>query len=149
MSKMLPTTDFEARLKLLREAIAFRTHNGATPLPLERLEAYVAAQLNGADVLQLYPDVAARLDGSVVEAEVYARLYDLMVADANGTLPIPASMPQPDLSFLQPKPTLSERLQEAVQQVGELIRIRFSAELIPMLQPRPAFSNVRSAENER
>ncbi|MCO5189889.1 MAG: hypothetical protein M9918_17045 [Anaerolineae bacterium] len=145
MNENQASKQFEGRLSILRAALA--AHNsGTVQLPdTEALAQFVTAQMNGEDVLQRYPEIAAQLDGSVEASHIYARLYDLMEAEAEEALPEPAAMPRPDLSFLPQAPTLLEKMQQAVEWAGDKLRIRFSAELLSFLQPPPALAPVRGS----
>ena len=68
---------------------------------LDELDAYVAAQLDGADVQTQFPRTAAHLDGCVACAEAYALVYEMMWQEAAGLLPAAAAPPDPDLRFLR------------------------------------------------
>lgn len=110
---------------------------------LVQLENYIAQQLDGGDYRGVMADVADHLDGCLACAESYARLYELALAEAVGRLPHPAHIPPPDLHFL---PGLSQRLQQAVRQLGQTIQLQLSAELLSLLTPQPAALAFRAGE---
>lgn len=110
---------------------------------LAQLEAYIAHQLAGKAYRRLLASVADHLDGCVACSQAYARLYELALAEAAGRLPTPAHIPPPDLHFL---PNRSQRLQQAVRRFGQAIQLQLSAELLPLLTPRPAALALRAAE---
>lgn len=145
MSDKRALNQFEGRLAILRAALAGHSSSAKQLPDSEALTAFVIAQMNGEDVVQRYPDMAAQLDGSVEASVIYAQLYDLMEAEAADTLPMPTKMPRPDLSFLQSPATLMERIQQAVEWAGDKLRIHFSAELLSFLQPPPALAPVRGS----
>src|SRR6266498_3932659 len=67
---------------------------------ISNLDKYIAAQLAGDDYLALFPDVALHLDSCLNCSNIYSRLYELEVAEIEGAITEPQSMPLPDLAFL-------------------------------------------------
>lgn len=109
---------------------------------LDQLDDYITMQLAREDYLANFAGVAGHLDACVQCAQAYARLYELVAVEVAGQLPSPSSMPEPDLSFLQPAGSnqaqvrrLSEQLRRVVQQTAEKITLFLSADLLNMLQP--------------
>ena len=135
------------RMKRLREAIVGQSDVDLTTL-LPQLDAYIDAQINGEDYVGLFPEVAMRLDQSVELSEAYARLYEVAVQETVDYQQQTTEVPQPDLSFLQP--SLSERLQDVIERVGNQVRVRLSDALLPLLEPPPSFEPAfRAPDAER
>lgn len=137
----------------LRAALQNSTNEAACNACLSHLQEYVEAQLNGRDVLLLYPNIAGHLDGCLQCAAAYARLYRLeMAAEADG-LPELERPRRPDLSFLagvsESQPTWRERLQSAFTQLQDGLRLQLTADLLPMLQTPPALAATRAAAEGR
>lgn len=117
---------------------------------LQKLDAYIEAQLAGEAYLDQYPDVALHLDACVECAGAYARLYELALAEARDALPKPASVPDPDLSFLATDSVrLADRLREAVTRTGDALRLELSAGLLALLTPSEPATALRSAADTR
>lgn len=118
---------------------------------LAQLDAYIDAQLAGADYLTLYPEVATHLDLCERCADAYARLYELAWAEANGTLLAATIAVPPDLSFLSPMvgDSWRQRLRTAFSQGGEQLRLQLNAALLPDLRPAYATSTLRAAGDAR
>lgn len=116
------------------------------------LDKYVAAQIEGKDYLELFPDVALHLDSCVNCSEIYSRLYELEVAEKEGVIPEPQSIPRPDLAFLAQKhmasPTdkLSELLDQLLRRGKEFISIQLSSQLISLLKPSATQIAMRSKD---
>src|SRR5512145_1594603 len=91
------------RRTLLAQALRLSQNEEACQQCLSQLDDYISAQLGGEDYLAGWPEVAAHLDGCLSCAEAYARLYTLEQAILTDTLPEPAQLPEPDLSFLLPE----------------------------------------------
>lgn len=114
-----------------------------------RLYDYVSAFVNWnqnrtAVDLSSFSEVRQHLDGCVACSEAYHRIYELLQSPATSQ---PAhALPQPDLSFLTPTVSLSERLRQAMTQLGDTIRLQLSAELLPRLRPTLATAALRSAQ---
>ena len=85
----------------------------------------------------------------VASAVAYGRLYDLLHADETNTLPVPATIPEPDLSFLNAQPSLADLLQTAVSQIGQQLTLRLTASLTALLAPPPAATPLRSGTEGR
>jgi hypothetical protein len=66
---------------------------------LDQLEEYISAQLAGEDYTVLFPAVAPHLDSCAACAKSYALLYEVRLAEND--VRVPASIPEPDFSFLQ------------------------------------------------
>jgi hypothetical protein len=133
----------------IRDALQNTTTEAACNVCLAQLEEYVAAQLNGRNVLTLFPKIAGHLDGCLHCAAAYARLYRLELAAVAETLPVLPRPRRPDLSFLSGGPPLRERLQAALTQLQNGFRLQLSAGLLPLLQPPPALAPTRAAGDER
>ncbi|MCX6044478.1 MAG: hypothetical protein NT075_05145 [Chloroflexi bacterium] len=58
-----------------------------------RLQAYIAAQLDGQAYTSEFADVRRALDASVALSEEYALLYTTMEREWHGTLPVPLAIP--------------------------------------------------------
>ena len=104
---------------------------------LDRLTGYVTTQLTDPDYQAQFPEIALHLDACITCAEAYARLYELELAVTTDTLPQPATVPEPDLGFLQqaePEPLIVQ-LRQAVSRMGQTLTLRLSAELVSRLQP--------------
>jgi hypothetical protein len=120
MAKRFSMGNEEERRRLLIQALKAETSGQACQKCLERLDAYVSAQLSGEDYLARFPEVALHLDLCSDCSAAYARIYDLELAALTGNLPQPEHIPPPDLSFLtaraetdeQAAPSLSERLKD-------------------------------------
>lgn len=113
----------------------------------QQLDEYVTAQLNGRHVRAEFPWVARHLDACVDCAHAYALVYDVAHADQTGTLPTPAAIPDPDLSFLQQ--SLADRLRRALTQTGNRLTLQLDAALRTLLIPPPAAALVRSGASGR
>lgn len=116
---------------------------------LAAAETYATAQLNGDDYQQQFPWIAQHLDSCVDCAQVYAHLYELMWAENNGRLAQPTTIPEPDLSFLNPAPSLRETLQIALHRTQEQITLQLNAALFALLQPTTSPSLARGGEDGR
>ncbi len=138
------------RYKQLKEALQITTDEAICDAILAQLDEYVAAQLNGRDPFPLYPHIAVHLDGCLLCAAAYGRLYRLTLADNRETLPILQNPRQPDLSFLPPvaASSLADKLRTAVEKLQNGWRLRLSADLLPLLQPQPVPLPVRAATEE-
>jgi hypothetical protein len=136
----------------MREALQNKTDGAACDACLPRLEEYVAAQLNGRNYLNLFPEIASHLDGCLHCAAAYARLYRLELAAATATLPQLQQPRLPDLAFLQPAagppPTLPELLRTALTKLQNGVRLQLSAALLPHLQPLPSLSPTRTPSGD-
>ncbi|MBE2222620.1 MAG: hypothetical protein IAF02_13820 [Anaerolineae bacterium] len=114
-----------------------------------QLTDYVSAQLDKGDYQHQFPVVAQHLDSCVLCAEMYARVYEVELADRNGRLPHPASIPQPDLSFLGSRPSLWAVLQIAFQQTQTRLTLQLDAALAALLTPQPSLALTRSGDDAR
>lgn len=132
------------------EALIVDPDAATTQHYVPQLDAYIAAQLTGEPYLERFPAVTIHLDGCVTCAEAYARLYELALADSTETLAEPHSMPEPDLSFLQPFAIerLGAQLRDALHWVGERLTLQFTPELLPALRMQPALGSVRAPADE-
>ncbi len=75
----------------------------------DRLQAYIAAQLDGRAYIHEFADVRRALDASVALAEEYALLYETMAREWQGTLPEPVDIPPLNFSALNlPLPSAPE-----------------------------------------
>ncbi|UCG23412.1 MAG: hypothetical protein JSW55_14855 [Chloroflexota bacterium] len=101
MAKRFSMGSEDERRRLFIQALQTETSDKACQKCLDQLDAYVAAQLTGEDYLALYPDVALHLDLCSECADAYARIYELELAEREGSLPRPEQIPAPDLSFLR------------------------------------------------
>ncbi len=134
-------TKTQQRLTQLIRTLQTAPSDAACETCFRALESYIAAQLAEQDYLALFPDIARHLDVCPACAGAYARLYELELAEQNGTLPAPASLPAPDLKFLRPT------LLTAFQQTAERLTLQFSAALLPLLQPLPALATRAPSED--
>jgi hypothetical protein len=103
---------------------------------LDVLEAYVDAQLAEQPYSIQYPQVAGHLDSCVACAESYALVYETRRNEA--TLPQPAAIPQPDLSFLASVTAIdqfSTLITNAIEWVGSQLRFSFSQALLNLIPP--------------
>lgn len=133
----------EARgARRLAESLLARPDAADCERCLDEIEAYVAAQLASDDYAARFPAVAEHLDRCVACAESYALLYEALAAPA----PEPATIPAPDLSFLEPGATgplspdqlrrrraaarLRDLLQGALSRAGAALRVQLSAPLL-------------------
>jgi len=91
----------DERRRFLIQALQTETSDLACQNCLDHLDAYVVAQLAGEDYLAFYSNVALHLDLCSECADAYARVYELELAELEGSLPRPEQIPAPDLSFLQ------------------------------------------------
>lgn len=109
---------------------------------LDALEPYIEAQLAGRDYMGLFPIVAQHLDSCISCAESYALVYKTQLAPQ--AVPVPAVIPQWDLSFL-PAPTpvpqlspaarLREALRAAIEATGSRVRVTLNQALLDLLPP--------------
>lgn len=116
---------------------------------IAQLDAYVTLQLEEGDYRGEFPWVAQHLDSCVDCVEAYAQVYELLWAENNGRLPQPATIPQPDLSFLDPAANLWTTLQTALQMTQQQITLRLDAMLAAMLLPQASLGLVRGGEDGR
>jgi hypothetical protein len=124
---------------------------------LAQLNDYVESQLSGGDYRQAFSWTAQHLDGCVACAEAYERVYAWVWAEKNGyfdrlstgSLPHPAPIPEPDLSFLTPSPTLRETLQHALRQSRQRLTLQLDAALAALLIPPPSLAAARAGEDGR
>ncbi len=125
----------------------------STPADCERclaqVETYATAQQNGKDYRQQFPWIAQHLDSCVDCAQAYVHVYELIWAENNGRLAQPATIPEPDLSFLSPAPSLWETLQTALYRTQEQITLQLNAALLALLQPPASPSLARGGEDGR
>lgn len=77
-----------------------------------RLQAYIAAQLDGQPYVSEFADVRRALDASVSLSEEYALLYTTMEQEWRGTLPVPLDIPPLNFSALD-LPLLDAPMPEA------------------------------------
>lgn len=114
-----------------------------------RLYDYVVAFVNWnqdrtAFDLSAFADLRQHLDSCVPCSEAFSRLYTALVQPLSSAAM--GSVPEPDLSFLRPKESLSNQLRRALSQVGETIRLELSADLLPALRPALATGALRSSQ---
>jgi hypothetical protein len=133
----------QGQVRRLAEALLTQPDDAACTACLDALEEYVNTQLAGDDQVARWPEVANHLDACVACAESYALLYAARLA-----APVtPASLPGPDLSFLQvsaagplaPAALRDQRrmarLRAAVVQAGARLRVTLSRSLLDLLPP--------------
>jgi hypothetical protein len=139
----------QGQARRLAEALLAQPNDMACSACLDVLEEYVAAQLRGGEQAAVRPDVAAHLDACVACSESYALLYAAHVAEH--ALAAPASVPAPDLSFLQARAAgplapaalrdqrraarLHQATTAAVTRAGERLRLALSRTLLDLLPP--------------
>src|SRR4051794_18046946 len=87
-------------VRALARAILQQENTDSCSTCMGNLEDYIALQLDGGDYLTTLSHVATHLDGCVACSESYALLYPVLLAERTSTLPMPAAVPAPDLSFL-------------------------------------------------
>jgi hypothetical protein len=149
----------DERLKQILQILRFDPDDEACQDCLSQLEDYIAAQFAGEDYMTRFPRVVVHLDACSDCAGAYARLYELELAEANGTISNPEQIPEPDLGFLQGgsqklHPSVSNNLtkliQDALRRTGDRILVQFSAELLDLLRPLPSATPVRApTESDR
>lgn len=110
---------------------------------LDQLGDYIAAQLAGQDYVALYPQTAVLLDACPDCAAAYERLYELETAVRSQTVPQPARIPQPNLSFL-PQASLLEQLRQAFQQRLDGFSLQLTQGLVALLAPPPVLARTRA-----
>lgn len=116
----------------------------------EHLHDYVQNQLDDQDVDSTNSWVARHLDACVECASAYAPVYDTLFAEKMGQLPVPAAMPDPDLSFLPVADNnLATKLRSALTATSAQITLQFDAVLRALLTPPPAAALVRSGADGR
>jgi hypothetical protein len=125
-------TDHEP-IRRLAQALLARPDSRACDAVLDRLDAYIAAQLGGADYATRWPDIAWHLDSCVDCAEAYALHYEARLAEQRA--PDPQSIPAPDLSFLPGAAPLHVALAAAVERASGRLRLRLSQALLDLLPP--------------
>ena len=116
---------------------------------LVQIDAYASSQLNSEPYREQFPWVAQHLDSCVACAEAYAQVYELIWAENNGRLAQPPTIPEPDLSFLIPTPSLWATLQAALKMTQTQITLQLDAALFSLLQPSASPSMARSGEDGR
>jgi hypothetical protein len=151
MAKKRTFGNEETRRARLEAVLRPSTDEAACQRCLDQLDAYIEAQLGDEDYLSAYPEVAVHLDQCPACADAYARLYDLVLADAADLLPQPANVPAPDLSFLkststQQTPSLRQLVEQAISQVGNKLTFDFSAALLSLWQPPAPVAATRAAD---
>jgi len=155
--------DKEVRQAGFIEVLRFSADETACQTCLNQLDDYIDAQLAGEDYLARFGDVAVHLDACLDCASVYARLYELALAEATDQLPQVESISTPDLSFLQtemtvsPEPTtrqasskrpsLAELLQQALSYTDDKLILQLSAGLLPLLRAASAAPTTRVPAN--
>ena len=148
------------RRGLLMEVLRSEPDDAACQVYSRQLDQYVTAQLAGEDYMARFPGLAVHLDACPDCADIYARFYELELAEAADRLPQPEHLPDPDLSFLLSENTrplspaalrsrlrataLAERLRTTLHRIGDQITFQLSAELLPLLRPSPAAAWVRA-----
>ncbi len=125
----------DSLMRALAHAILQAEDAAACDTTLEQLEAFVTLQLDGVDYVAAMPAVAAHLDACVACSQSYALLYQTVLAERSSTLPVPQTVPAPDLSFLPSRPSLGTLLRSAVQQLGSSLRLQLSQTLLDLMRP--------------
>jgi hypothetical protein len=132
----------QGQARRLAGALLAQIDDAACAACLDELEAYVAAQLDGDEYAARWPAVATHLDACVACAESYALLYAAQVAERAQLAP--ATIPAPDLSFLQANiasPSAAGDLRAAlglaVARAGTRLRLTISRALLDLL-PAPS-----------
>ncbi len=92
----LPTAVVHLARLVVGEADESITHEECQGL----LPEYVDAEIAGEDIAVKYTQVKRHLDWCDDCSEQYAELLELILSDRAGQISIPASIPDPDLSFL-------------------------------------------------
>ena len=123
-------------MKMLRS----QPNDAACRRCIDTLQMYIASQLTGEDYLSRFADVATHLDSCPDCAEIYARVYELELAEMTDQLIEPEYIPEPDLGFLnpQPVPSVPDLLKQAVRQWADGLSLQLTAELQKWLHPLPA-----------
>ena len=140
-------SNYQARRIGLIQVLAVKPQDAMLHLTVDQLDDYVQAQVAGERYTALFPETARHLDSCVACAEIYHLLYELILAEAAAVLPAPASIPEPDLTFLRsaPIPSLWQQIRAAVQQIEQQISLQLTPSLVLALRPANAMSTLRSA----
>jgi hypothetical protein len=140
-------SNYQARLAQFIQVLAPKPQDTRLHLTIDQVDDYVHAQLAGQSYIALFPEAVRHLDSCIACAESYQLLYELALAETMARLPIPASMPTPDLAFLVlvPSTSLIEQIRAAVQRIGQQISLQLTPALLPALRPAYALSTLRSA----
>ena len=111
---------------------------------LDYVNTRINTYVNWNQSLQAFTEVRQHLDSCVNCSEAFAQIHETILATQSES----QSLPTPDLGFLQPQLSLSERLNDAISQLGDRIRLQFSVDLLPALRPAMATGALRSAQNQ-
>jgi hypothetical protein len=143
----------ESRLRAFADIIGYTPDEADCALCLNQLEDHLQAQRRGAARGAVrgheFAWTARHLDSCVACAEAYALLYEVALAEENGRLPHPTPLPEPDLSFLQPRPDWLAALQTALSATAERLVLQLNETLAHLLAPAPAPTLTRSVANGR
>lgn len=100
---------------------------------IDRLETYITAQIGGSFEPTQHKETAMHLDSCISCSTAYELLYDVIEAEQNGTLPIPAAIPTPNLDFLGEKVSLTDKLRDAVRVTAEKLTVQLDQLLLSLL----------------
>ena len=116
---------------------------------LSQLSDFVDAQLAGEPVETRFAWLMQHLDRCVECAEAYSLIYESVLAEGNGRLPTPTTIPEPNLDFLQPvKPDLAGLLQNALVQTAVSLTLQLNEAILGLLAPLPS-AVTRAGEDGR
>jgi len=138
------------RVEAIKQFFSAEPNEAQFNATLEQLDDFIAAQLAGEDYEALFPEVAAYLNIDVRLAEIYDQLYQLAVDTRAGKLPIPSSMPEFNLGFLDqpvPKWLWALSLEHTMKWLRELFERPFLDGILDLNSMTPAMA-LRGAEDE-
>ena len=116
---------------------------------LSQLSDFVDAQLAGEPVETRFAWLIQHLDRCVACAEAYALVYESVLAEDNGRLPLPTSIPEPNLDFLESaKRDLAELLKDALVQTAVSLSLQLNEAILGLLAPLPS-AVTRAGEDGR
>ena len=116
---------------------------------LSQLHDYASAQQAGDDYRTQFSWTVQHLDSCVACAEVYGFLYEMIMAEVQGDLALPESIPPPDLSFLTAVSDLTTLLAQAIRQTHQHLTIQLNDVLNALLAPAPQVALTRSSGEGR
>lgn len=137
----------------LELALNLTSEEVAQHLTIEKMEAYINAELNDEDAAALYPEVDFLLDTSVEYTDLYTRLYETILAEKEGRLPLidhqfsKPVLPLNSVPATSDKVSLADKLKAAIVEEGRRLILNLSADLNSLLKPQQA-DLVLMGENE-
>jgi hypothetical protein len=139
----------DARAQTLAAILRYTPDEADCLLCQKQLDIYIEAQLGHTADQTSFAWTAQHLDSCLACAEVYALLYEVVMADENGRLPQPAQLPEPDLTFLESSPDWLAALKAALTVSPAQLALQFNAALVRLLAPAPTLALSRSLTNGR